>query len=106
MATYRMLAPHFINNTYMDAGTQQQTADIPGGLLPLNWKPSNAVEAMDAAAAAAVFAAGPSQFGLLRGQFGFIAQPQTFWSAAPIPGSSAMRYSLSGLGAGLGTICQ
>jgi len=68
MSTYRLLADHYINNQLLPAGTTQTTADIPGGLLPANWQPSNAVEPLDTPAVNAFYAAGPQLLGLLRGQ--------------------------------------
>jgi hypothetical protein len=104
MSLYRFLADHWINNTYFSAGTTAATADVAGGLLPVGWKPSNAVEPLDAAAVNAVYAQKPQLFGLLRSQFGFIASPVTFWKSQPIPGSTAMQFSPTGLGAALAPI--
>jgi hypothetical protein len=65
---------------------------------------ANDVEPLDAAAVNAVYAQGPQLFGLLRSQFGFIASPVTFWKSQPIPGSTAMQFSPTGLGAALAPI--
>ena len=105
MSTYRLLADHYINNQLLPAGTTQTTADIPGGLLPANWQPSNAVEPLDTPAVNAFYAAGPQLLGLLRGQFGFIAPPVTYWQWSVInAGTSYRRWTLTGLGAGLAPI--
>jgi hypothetical protein len=83
MATYRFLQPAYVAGAYYDAGTTATTADIPGGTLPANWKPTGNVEPVDAAAATAFFNAGPQPLGLIRTQFTTlpVGVPATVWKA-------------------------
>jgi hypothetical protein len=100
MSTYRLLADHFISNQLLQAGTVQTTANIPGGVLPLNFQPSGACEPLDASAVSQFYAQGPQTFPvLIRQQWSTIPvfSPTTFWRQLPY----GQRWQLTGLGAGL-----
>jgi hypothetical protein len=74
------------------------TADVVGGTLPLNWKPSGGVDALDAAALAAVYAAGPQDLSPVLPHWTGISvnAPATYWISA---GGGLFR--LTGLGSAL-----
>jgi hypothetical protein len=98
MSRYRFMSAHFIGNRYYAAGEVASTRDVIAGSLPLSWIPTPASEPLDAAAAAAFWAAGPwseSQIDL------FVAPPLTYF--AGVAGSSTPNklYALTGpLGVG------
>jgi len=57
-AQYRLLAPHFLSGgIYYDANT----VITAGVQVPANWVPSLNVDALNAAAASAMYSAGPRQ---------------------------------------------
>jgi hypothetical protein len=112
MSLYRFLTDCWINNNYFTAGSTAYTSDVSGGLLPPDsqFVPPPQLEPMDAPATQSFFNAGKSnpaycsaQF-LIRGQFGFIAPPVTYWQRTIVPGSALAEYSLTGLGTALGSI--
>ena len=89
---FRFLSDHYINDRTISAGEIVE--------MPSDWVPSNAVEPLDAEAVEAFWRAGPQQRGAIR------IVPTTYWLAAPIPGSSARRWTLTGLGANQPAICM
>src|SRR6266487_2462774 len=46
MATYRLLADHYVHPYYLSAGLI--VSDSPGGQLPPNWLPTTGVDPLDA----------------------------------------------------------
>jgi len=84
---FRFLSDHYINDRIYSAGEIVE--------MPADWKPGNAMEPLDAEATEAFWRAGPQQLGAIR------VTPQTYWVSAVIPGSSAMGWTLTGLGSGL-----
>jgi hypothetical protein len=107
MSTYRMLADHWIEDQIFTAGSTYTTADVTSGTppqLPVGWTPSNNVEPMDAAATTVFYNAGPSLPGLIRGTFGIVAPPTTYWVRSY--GTAITKWTLSGLGANLAAIYE
>ena len=100
MATFRLLADHFINGAVLLAGSIQTTGD----LLPVNWRPSNNSEPLDGSALTLFYNAGPQLPSLVRAQWSTIgvAPPVTYWK--PIPAAGLPFYGLTGLGSGLAPI--
>jgi hypothetical protein len=106
VSTYRFVQDCWIGQNYYQAGSQASTADV-GGTLPSNFIPSAACDPLDASALSAFYAAGPQLLGRQwAGNAQFMFPPVTYWKARAIPGSSAMSYSLTGLGINEPAICQ
>jgi hypothetical protein len=85
-ATYYMLEDYWISDTYyLPAGTIQQTADFPGGKLPLNWVPGPNVDPVDANAIVAYTVVGYQTRGLMRRQYFDITvtPPNYVWQQKP-----------------------
>jgi hypothetical protein len=101
MSTYYLLADHSIGPYVFPARSTQSTADVPGGLLPVAWVPSNNVDPQDAPALAAFYANGPCMCSPRL----TVRPPKTYWQITPQPTNpSTMKWSLVGLGAGLAPI--
>jgi hypothetical protein len=102
MSTYRLLADHYVGTAYFLAGTIQSTADVPGGMLPLNWQPSGACEPLDTPAVNAFYAQGPQTLPLVRSRWTgiFVPRPVTYWQVIS-NGPGFNTYQLTGLGSGL-----
>jgi hypothetical protein len=98
MAQYRFLVDHYIDTTYIQAGTTASTVDVGGG-LPINFRPSGAVDPLDTLAVNAFWAAGPQATPLVRMQWStqFVAPPVTYWRQIPY----GRLWQLTGLGAAL-----
>jgi hypothetical protein len=105
MAKYRFLQDHYIGNLYFSAGTTASTSDV-GGLLPANWVPTPNVDPLDTPAVEAFYAAGPNKIVPQPGPCLFATYaPATYWVWAAVPGnSSVLKFSLTGLGAGLSPV--
>jgi hypothetical protein len=109
MASYRLLAPIYVQDRYMEAGTivtdQGGNANIPVGYVP----PPLACEPLDDTAIAFYYAAGPRgvggaefgltiQFGYAGGPGHFVGQqggkPTIYWSR--VISGPFIRYQLTG----------
>ena len=55
-ASYRTLRPHFLSNTFVPTGT---VITEGGGLIPVGWSPTLAVDPLNASAVANFYSAGP-----------------------------------------------
>jgi hypothetical protein len=110
MAQYRFLVDHYIGTTYILAGTTASTADVIGGTLPANFRPSGAVDPLDTPAVNAFYAQGPQATPLVRPQWATIpvSPPATYWRGTPlpaVPGANAgTSWQLTGLGSNLSAI--
>jgi hypothetical protein len=62
------------------------------------------VDPLDTPAVNAFYAQGPQLLGLVRGTFGFVGAPATYWNPTVVAGS--LKWSLTGLGVGLVPIFQ
>lgn len=105
MATYRLLADHFVNNAFLPAGSI--VGDTGGGAqLPSGYVPTPYMDPLDSDGARKFFNAGVRLPGLIRTQWTGvnIAPPITKWVPNPnaAPGNPYREYVLTGLGAGLG----
>jgi hypothetical protein len=91
---FRFLSDHYINDRIYSAGEIVE--------MPSDWIPSNMCEPLDSEAVEAFWRAGPQQLGGVRLQW----KPTTYWVSAVTPGSSARRWTLTGLGANQPAICM
>ena len=101
-ASYRTIRPHFLSNTFVPTGT---VITEGGGLIPVGWSPTLAVDPLNAQAVANFYAAGPrnacnedlSLFAVdnywNQGASPFI-QPTTYW----VKNFPSNLWSLTGLG--------
>jgi hypothetical protein len=109
-AQYMLLAPHLINNIYLDRGTVVVETDGTGVHdLPASWVPSLAVDPLNSRAVNAFWAAGPrsiayedlAQWANSLSTFTAPAiMPKTFWV------KTGNQYKLTGLGANLPPVYQ
>jgi hypothetical protein len=102
MASYRLLADHYVGGVVHLAGTTLSTADV-GGTLPTGWVPSGQVDPLDGDAVQAFWDAGPQGLGLVRQRWTGtpVPRPVTYWVPYPAGGGTSPMI-LTGLGAGLG----
>ena len=111
-AVYRLLAPHLVNNVYLDAGS----IVTEGKELPIGWKPTHAVDPQNSDGVLALWQAGPREDGRanatptlgdygIRGQFSnvFIAPPLVYWRPFQTPNTNNL-FILTGAGAALGPV--
>ena len=100
---YRLLLPHWLNNTYYDANSIiTEGVDVPFG-----WVPTLAVDPLTTTAVQAFFNAGPRGGGqyedlnmtnTFRAAFNVLMPPVTYWK------QSGGFWTLTGLGATLGPV--
>jgi hypothetical protein len=102
--SYRLLRPHFLSDQFVDSGVVVSE----GGLIPVGWVPTLAVDPLNSGAVNAFYSAGPRQncnenLSIYQmdnyanqGASPFIA-PATYWKYQP----SSNQWSLTGLGSTL-----
>ena len=105
-AQYLLLRPHWINNTYYDAGTVLTEGSLyTAGVLPTNWVPTLAVDPLNTRAVNAFYAVGPRRGGYYEdiNWWAYIITPLnpmiqavTYWK-----NTSGNTWVLTGLGANL-----
>jgi hypothetical protein len=109
MASYRLLAPHYVRTQYLGAG--EVVSDGPGGVLPSGWVPTIGVDPLDEDAIQRFWNAGSiaqvRQPWWSQGYWGMqggrwvpgVGPPLIYWEPATSPASW---WILTGAGAALG----
>jgi hypothetical protein len=87
MGKWRLLSDHYMQNGMIAAGEVVE--------MPADWRPSNAVEPLDAEAVDAFYAAGPQVVPLVSERWNVVTQPTTYWRQLP----GGRQWALTGLGA-------